>query len=1263
MAKAQNTLFVGVDRLAILEEICDLWKECKSGGRSRLVVIEGQPGSGKTRLVQEFYARLAASQPKPGYWPPRIEPPIKESGKGGASALASRGLITPKDTFKYKKRVRQSYSWAGVTCRLGENTNEPIRALIDTKGTFKALNEDALRRIDQWKRILRALGAISVALVGLVLFVLNLVGVVAPVLIAIGATLTAMDLRAERGSFKRLADEARRWLRWRRIVDIDPGKETIKESGEARDWISEQLTKLASDQLPGVVVVDDASWADDDTVKLVERLLTGPYQVLILATVRPDPYQSQKKEGKEGTFGGLVNDFESRTVNRELDSLDVGELTELVRARAPRTKLAVIRALVEKASGNPLFLIAGLDSDLLANSIADRAYQISPEDAREAVPNDYGGVFEKYWGQLPSDVCELLAVASIHGLLVQPDSLGVGYSAVFDNDFKQLIRQARDPYWWLTQIGASTDVDKFRDPGLFSAAKEQRGRKVVGPTSLGNARSKMISDLVERRRSGSRWTHLTNRARRVLLNVHVLAAQKEMPGIARDREAALSALELAELAYSSEEEAEANKYAGYALEWEKEDEPIIDRARSIRASSLLITHPSKAVDLFNAQLQYRERVDHEYISQTRYKLADALSRAGRPKEAIAQFEALLAVSERVPSPEPGRPDDTLWTRFGLASALRKASRITDAITQFEKLLADQKRVLGSNHPDTFRTRYELATALWKAGKKARATALLDEVLADQVRALGSNHPDTFRTRYSLALSLVHRGRPKEAIAQFEALLKDQERILTPEHRDTFATRRELAHTLFKVGRRDDAIALLKEVQEDQERVLGRDDPHTLQTRLSLAYNLGRIGQIAEASTQFDALLADQERALGQHSDIDKTRWSLADTLIEANRATDAITQLKALLKDQERVLEPDHPNTLWTRWRLASTLSDAGQTAEAITQFKALLADQERVLDPDDPDTLRTRWRLASTLSDAGQTAEAITQFKALLADQERVLDSDDPDTLRTRWNLAVALQHDGQTAEAIAQFETLLADQKRVLGSDHSDTFTTRSNLIFAYSETKPGTETIAQLTIAQFEALLADQKRVLGSEHRDTLWTRYRLALALGKNREDTEVIAQLEALLADQERVLGHDDPDTYRTRKAVAHLFSDAGQYLEAIAWYEALLADQVRVLDPNDYRTFDTRYDLACVYLYAEQTTEAIAQYEALLPIQERVLGTEHEDTLRTRDGLVWALNHAGQTAEAIARYESLLAEQGRVLGPDDPATLTTFRLLSALRGD
>ena len=206
-------------------------------------------------------------------------------------------------------------------------------------------------------------------------------------------------------------------------------------------------------------------------------------------------------------------------------------------------------------------------------------------------------------------------------------------------------------------------------------------------------------------------------------------------------------------------------------------------------------------------LAHADRVlqpEHTRRLMTLNYLGRASRKAGRSKDAIAIFEALLPIMERV---EGAEHPSTLSTRNNLAGAYRDAGRVNDAIAIFEALLPVRERVQGAENPSTLNTRNNLARAYRDAGRVNDAVAIFEALLPVRERVLGAEHPSTLSTRQNLARAYRDAGRVNDAVAIFEALLPIIERVQGAEHPSTLITRNNLAGAYRAAERADDARRL------------------------------------------------------------------------------------------------------------------------------------------------------------------------------------------------------------------------------------------------------------------------------------------------------------------------------------------------------------------------------------------------------------------------------------------------------------------------
>jgi len=1148
--------FVGRD--TVLASVDATWDHCTAEGTTRMVVLEGHAGIGKTRIVQEFYAALAARQPAPPegrqpFWPPRLE----QNTEGG-SALAARSEITPQSII-WDKDVLPAFAWMGIRGTLAE------RALPEAVQVMKYLNEPTYAPIGRTHRVLTAVWHLALVYAVLLAVVLGFLHFGGPIGDTIGVTIGVIGAIAgpfmeRKLSWRELKEERAEKVREATKVELDISSWFSDESKSARGRAEQYFAALRRRGIPGVVVVDDAVLVDDDTIELIESILTLDGPVLVLATAQSNPLE-QQLDARAG-FGRLVRDHTARTTRIRLGDLSEEALVDLVRSRAPNTTFEIADVIATHAAGNPLVLGGLLDSLPIRRTLSNGSYQIDdPEEVVAGLPDSYEGTLTAYWNQLPDEIRQLLAIASLHGLLVEVGSVRNGYQAAFDvNELvvEHFLAQARTPHSWLADV--DDFLDRFTDGALLGIASMNQER--VGRSVVPTARRAMIDDLRTRRADTPAWTALNADARRVLLKFYFSVVEEGIedagtPIAPKSREAADVAVELAELTDRPREAGDAASYAEAAMEWAADDRDIVRRARALAARRHLeCGHLATARTYFSVELEDREHRlggRARETLETRYFLAEVTRREGHAVEALSLFEHLLADETKAL-----RSDDELVeeTRSGLAQSLHDAGRYRQAQEIFESMVAHSGGLRGDDDHKTLLYRLQATTSLAASGRLTEALDRMARLVADQERLFSADHPDTLKTRHAYAGFKLDAGHLDAAIRDYQALFDDRCRILGPGHPDTLTTRHALLSAKGDAGRLAEATRGLGELLQTSGRVLGPYHPMTLTTHQRQLRLTAEGGKLAQSLEGLQGLQATMGTQLGEDHPLTlSVKGSVGNVLAAMGRSFEAAETYRSLVRDRERVFGPELPETLQARNNLALCMSgERDGHWPAIEAWEALLSDQTSILGADHPLTLETRHYLFTSLSRVDPQA-AVEQFRLLVEDRERVQGSEHPDTLRSRENLADCLllawtSHRDQLASApsldvggpepdraVPEYRALVADQERVLGADHPDTLRTRAGLAEAIAMEAVGLE---QLEVAkdELQKALIDQESVLGPDHPSVLYTRHTLVMnVIAIDRE--EGLSMLQALILDRERVLGPDHPNTLSTVLQLAETLAEQG----------------------------------------------------------------------------------------------------------------------------
>ncbi|WP_405680407.1 serine/threonine-protein kinase [Streptomyces sp. NBC_00868] len=322
---------------------------------------------------------------------------------------------------------------------------------------------------------------------------------------------------------------------------------------------------------------------------------------------------------------------------------------------------------------------------------------------------------------------------------------------------------------------------------------------------------------------------------------------------------------------------------------------------------------------------------------------------------------------RVPGPRESGPD-ALAAGHTRAFALSRAGRPEEALAVYEAVADGRARVLGPDHADTLAARQETAYELGRLGRHEEAYGVYRTVLVARERSMGPRHPDTLRCRHNLACALGALGRFAEAHAAAAHVAADRAAVLGAEHADTLLTRYEVAYALGRLNRWQEALAGFREVAAVRERVLGRDHPDTLAARYEVGIALGRTGSTAQALDLFRSLARDRTRAYGAADpETLRARHVLGVNLGRLDRWEEAVAEARQVGAARAEVLGAEHADTLVSRRELAVGLGRLGRWDEALPIYRELSGIRERSLGDEHPDTVLAHADEAYCLERLGQ--------------------------------------------------------------------------------------------------------------------------------------------------------------------------------------------------------------------------------------------------------------------------------------------------------
>ena len=390
------TPFVGESRHLLVDGLVQIYDDVKHTGTSRWVSLEAPSGWGKTRVGREFYARLAASQTEPAYWP-------------GAIADKRRKVTFPELIPRDAGSVPE-FLWWGIACSTRDDL--PTNALITdlrqievhapyVEVAWKQLVSRWERRQDQIAhagRMMLEEGASVVAAVAA-----ELVGVTIGLGLAVRLARWTTDQLQEHREQERLISDSE-------ILRIEPSLDIVEDTVEV-------LSRASRPGFPLVLLIEDLHKADGVLLKFIDALLIRVSHFLVISTTLPDALEQHAKLAdlverhsyRLHRVGYLQPAGDPFPAGAGLTALERTARAEILRFYFPEVATPTEKALLERyASPHDLEIVCRLPKH--QNNYPVLRLDL---DAINLLPSGIKRLYEEYWDQLPRPMRIGLAVAAV----------------------------------------------------------------------------------------------------------------------------------------------------------------------------------------------------------------------------------------------------------------------------------------------------------------------------------------------------------------------------------------------------------------------------------------------------------------------------------------------------------------------------------------------------------------------------------------------------------------------------------------------------------------------------------------------------------------------------------------------------------------------------------------------------------------------------------------------------------------------------------
>ena len=867
--------FVGEDRLHIVDGLLAVFNRCVTTTTPQWVSLEGPTGCGKSRVVAEFYAKLAKSQPTPTYWPDSLlttnDPALLRN------IHTRRKQVYPK--WQGSPNAYPEYMWWGVAC--GQIVGTPAESLASSLNQFVQHAEPldkayaaSVKNPDKVMALIRnsaraikdeGIAEVSTEMVDrFVRFITDRAIEQVP--------FVGMVTRVSKWAWnKALVTRARdKVVHEGKIINNAPSMEPVDEAFSI-------LTRLSYRSLvPVIVYIEDLHDADEALIALLEKILRqSDIAITVITTTWVGELEHQDKlaplyrlNKKELLLGDRYHRItelgvESSTVLKygSFAVLSVSDRLAIVKNHFPELKNKYAEKIAARYE-QPLMLEMIVTSEWLKEDYGEDLEEIDAI-AIETLPFTVDEYYTVAWDRLPESAKQTLIHATT--ALVQFDEDGSEYTSREWSLF--LLKNA------VSALNSKSElIDSFDDE----------------PRVLG-----WVRKVDERLSMFREWQHVQF-ASGNLTDVRRIKVLNALSKIAADE------LNQDSGGYGDD---------GY-LEW---------LILSLAATKRIGKRP----------------LDRPFIND-RMTIARA---AGRRMNALIAFPSELHETIRMGKIFVDHSDDAdaknvLQTRINIATWTAMCGDLSSAIAQLKKLKPDIVRVHGEDSELMFSLREKIAILTAQAGDYSTADTMLGLLLEDAERSLGAECESVLHIRHHEIYWSRFRRHVNDLIERQACLVNDFERLFGAEHKSTLSAKCNLAGWTGESGNREAAYKLYRAIHEDQSRVLGEEHPNTLSTLSQIAYYVGHLQGPAECIRLYKDLLNIFDRVFGSfHPRTLRIESHIAGWKKYNGSVEQALQQYNDVLDKQLDVLGPVHPDTFETRENIANCSADA---QVAVTKFKAI---------------------------------------------------------------------------------------------------------------------------------------------------------------------------------------------------------------------------------------------------------------------------------------------------------------------------------------
>lgn len=1035
-------------REAELEVLEKAWEKAKDG-EPQCVMLLGDSGYGKTRIIHEFYRRIVEKDQgdSEGYWPDVL------------SENPSKSNLNPETSNMLSNAI--PWLWWGM----GWSDPEERRTALGKQG-IRAYDDYLCRHAVGLinKRAIRAArNEVIMNAAEMVMDFLPLPNLVALPVTGRGVYGSVRDLWEKRNAAQKNMMKSEQLGK----EEINAAIKLIRAYLDPDDYDAEDL--------PVILVFDDAQWADPATLKfagdLYCRAIESKWPLLILVTHWEKDWK-QAPQGKELPLHAEIDDWHSfRDVEasaKKIDAIrssfqilqigqvDGGLVRDTILSSFPSIQEEVIEHIIERCDGNMLIC-----SDFVEILHSNQRWFTDKDPSKSLLPGAIKKFKENTTDAERRMEARLSVVAQENEKLYKFLSFGACQGTSFLTD---LVKK-------LSERAENANLDKIKE---LAAAAENEHNIIFNREASAEFKHRNYRKYLEEELQLHEYWPVYRKLLFELLDERWQVTRDEPEKFAIEElciyQELLEEQEAAPLARIASVKSRISKVLDKESR-KKEAASYAKHAVDITAKAEFNTDPgAEAVRLNNEILWtriYGEAFDDALAQTARsnYEMACALLPMDAPEtsEAFSYFIDILEGLGRISEARAVASNQLklLSSQFGsnhlitievmrrLAGILSSSGDHVGAVELYEKCLEARETGLGGEHYLTLNSMLNLATELINIREVDgrylieldRAESLYRRHLGITEQLYGDSHLETLTSAGYLQRLLVLRENFTDALILAEHRVNKLQKAIGGFHHETIDARSDYAKLLMATGDLFQAEEILLGSLSCCEKVLGEEHETKLRSTRMLAMVFEKKGELNKAVELKRSLLETCHRKYGPTNP--ETVYAMEDLAhmleeLEPNSAERLYGDILTVMREK---VGPDSQRARKTEERLVSLWKYRFEH-NTVSDYQELYEKLNELLGPEHEETLNAMEKLAGEYLGIDDFDNAERLYRCLLEIRERTSGSDHEDSRFAMSSLATCFFLSGKKSEACSMQKKLIQVCEKAFGPSHEKTERAREGL-----------------------------------------------------------------------------------------------------------------------------------------------------------------------------------------------------------------------------